>query len=72
MTNTVSIGEIQNSVQNLLALTKTGDEIVIEENGNPVARVIPYRQDLEQEFSAWEAAGDEDFLNLERKMSETK
>lgn len=47
MTKTVSINEIQNSVQTLIALTKNGDEIVIEENGEPLAKVIPIEKPTE-------------------------
>lgn len=72
MIKTISINEIQNSIQNLLALAKDGDEIVIEDNGTPIAKVIPYNQDLELEFSAWETASDEDFLNFEKEMADTK
>jgi len=47
-------------------LTKNGDEIVIEENGKPLARVVPFADsNLEKEFSVWEAVSDEDFLNFE-------
>ncbi|MDQ3321506.1 MAG: hypothetical protein M3525_03485 [Acidobacteriota bacterium] len=73
MIKTISINDVPNSVQMLIALTKNGDEIVIEENGKPLARVIPFDgNDLENEFSAWEAASDEDFLNFESKLAETK
>ena len=41
MTKTISISEIQNSAQAIIDLTRNGDEIVIEENGNPVAKVTP-------------------------------
>ena len=41
MTKTVSISEVKNSVQIVIDLTKNGDEIVIEENGKPVAKVTP-------------------------------
>ena len=41
MTRTISISEIQNSAQAIIDLTRNGDEIVIEENGNPVAKVTP-------------------------------
>jgi len=44
MTRTISISEIQNSAQAIIDLTRNGDEIVIEENGNPVARVTPIEQ----------------------------
>ncbi len=41
MTRTLKINEINNSIQAVLALTKNGDEVVLEENGNPVAKVTP-------------------------------
>ena len=41
MTRTISISEIQNSALAIMDLTRNGDEIVIEENGNPVAKVTP-------------------------------
>ena len=41
MTKTVSISEVNNSIQIVLELTKNGDEIVIEENGKPLAKVTP-------------------------------
>jgi prevent-host-death family protein len=41
MTRTISISEIQNSAQAIIDLTRNGDKIVIEENGNPVAKVTP-------------------------------
>lgn len=74
MTKTISINEVQNSVETLIALTRNGDEIVIEENGKPLAKVIPIEEDgLKQEFLAWETAGDEDFLSFENELAaETK
>lgn len=39
MTKTISVSEVNNSVQTLIALTKNGDEIVLEENGKPLAKV---------------------------------
>ena len=73
MTKTISIGEINNSVQTLIALTKNGDEIVLEENGKPLAKIIPFENlKLESEFSDWEAASDEDFFNFEKNLAEMK
>lgn len=73
MTKTINIGEINNSVQTLIALTKNGDEIVLEENGKAVAKVIPFENfELESEFSDWEAASDEDFSNFEKSLAENK
>ncbi len=41
MTKTVSIREAQSQLQGLLALTRNGDEVIIEENGEPLARLVP-------------------------------
>ena len=41
MTKIVSISEAQSQPQGLLALTRNGDEIIIEENGEPLARLVP-------------------------------
>ena len=41
MTKTVSISEAQSQLQGLLALACNGDEIIIEENGEPLARLVP-------------------------------
>ncbi len=37
MIKTVSINEV--SIQTIIALTRNGDEVVIEENGEPLAKV---------------------------------
>lgn len=39
MTKTVSIDEV--SIQTVIALTRNGDEVVLEENGEPLAKVTP-------------------------------
>lgn len=41
MTKTISISEILNSAQAIVDLTRDGDEIITEENGEPVAKVTP-------------------------------
>lgn len=41
MTKTVSLSEEQTQLQGLLALARNGDEVIIEENGEPAARLIP-------------------------------
>jgi len=41
MTKIVSINEAQSQLQGLLALTRNGDEVIIEENGQPLARLVP-------------------------------
>ena len=37
MTKTVSLDEV--SIQTAIALTRNGDEVIVEENGEPVARI---------------------------------
>ena len=39
MTKTLSVNEV--SIQTIIALTRNGDEIVLEENGEPVVKVSP-------------------------------
>ncbi|MDQ3130820.1 MAG: toxin-antitoxin (TA) system antitoxin [Acidobacteriota bacterium] len=39
MTKTLSINEV--SMQTIISLTRNGDEIVLEENGEPLAKVTP-------------------------------
>lgn len=41
MTKTVSISEAQSELQGLLALARNGNEVIIEENGEPLARLVP-------------------------------
>ena len=43
MTKTVSLNE-NVSIQTIIALTKNGDEVVIEENGEPVVKVLPFEK----------------------------
>jgi len=47
MTKTVDISELKNSIQAVIALTKGGDEVVLEENGEPVVKVIPLLETAE-------------------------
>jgi antitoxin (DNA-binding transcriptional repressor) of toxin-antitoxin stability system len=39
MTKTVSINEV--SIKTAIALTRNGDEVIVEENGEPVAKITP-------------------------------
>ena len=41
MTQTVSVDEAQNKLQDLLARALAGDEVIITERGTPVARLVP-------------------------------
>ncbi|MDQ3799734.1 MAG: toxin-antitoxin (TA) system antitoxin [Acidobacteriota bacterium] len=47
MTKTVSLNE-NISIETVIALTRNGDEVVIEENGEPLAKVIPIEKPKEQ------------------------
>lgn len=44
MTKIVSINEAQTQLEGLLALARNGDEVIIEENGEPSARLIPIKK----------------------------
>lgn len=44
MTRTLSISENSTSIQAVIALARNGDEVVLEENGEPVAKVIPFSE----------------------------
>ena len=46
MTRTVSLNE-NVSIQAVIALTRNGDEVVIEENGEPLARVTPVAKSVQ-------------------------
>ena len=46
MTKTVSLNEV--SIETVIALTKNGDEVVIEENGEPLAKVTPIEKPKEK------------------------
>lgn len=39
MTQTLSVNDI--SIQTVVKLAKNGDEIVLEENGKPIAKITP-------------------------------
>jgi prevent-host-death family protein len=41
MTQTVSVDEAQDKLQDLLAQALAGDEVIITERGTPVARLVP-------------------------------
>ncbi len=45
MTKTFSINEV--SIQTIIALTRGGDEIVLEENGEPLAKITPIEKPKE-------------------------
>ena len=41
MTQTVSVDEAQSKLQDLLIRALAGDEVIITEDGTPVARLVP-------------------------------
>lgn len=47
MTKTVSLSET--SIETVIALTRNGDEVVIEENGKPVAKITPIAESEQTE-----------------------
>ncbi len=63
MTKTVSISEVKNSIQIVIDLTKNGDEIVIEENGKPVAKVTPIAESEQKPRIAGLGTGEGYFMN---------
>lgn len=40
MTKSVSINDINSSILSVVAMTRNGDDVLLEENGKPVAKVI--------------------------------
>ena len=44
MTKTLSINDVQSQLPGLLARAKDGDEIIIEENGEPLAKISPLQK----------------------------
>ena len=46
MTKIISINDV--SIQTIIALTRNGDEIVLEENGEPLVKVTPIEKPKEQ------------------------
>lgn len=40
MTKTISLNE-NISIQTIITLSKSGDEIILEENGKPIAKITP-------------------------------
>ena len=45
----VSISEAQSQLQGLLALARNGDEVIIEENGEPSARLVAIEKNERKE-----------------------
>ncbi len=49
MTKTVNVNEAQTQLRGLLALARNGDEVIIEENGEPAARIVPIQKNESKE-----------------------
>ena len=49
---TVNIGELKNQLSGYLQYVKNGEEIVVRDRSVPVARILPFRQDVEWEREA--------------------
>ncbi len=49
MTKTVNVNEAQTQLRGLLALARNGDEVIIEENGEPAARIVPIQKNEPKE-----------------------
>jgi antitoxin (DNA-binding transcriptional repressor) of toxin-antitoxin stability system len=63
MTKTVSISEVNNSIQVVIELTRNGDEIVIEENGKPLAKVTPITESEQSPRIAGRGSGERYFMS---------
>ncbi|MCY7348225.1 MAG: type II toxin-antitoxin system prevent-host-death family antitoxin [Pyrinomonadaceae bacterium] len=48
MTKTVTLNEAQTQLRGLLALARNSNEIIIEENGEPLAKITPIEKPKEQ------------------------
>lgn len=46
MTKTVNLKEV--SIESVIALMRNGDEVIVEENGKPVAKITPIEKPKEQ------------------------
>ena len=46
MTKTLNINEV--SIETVIAITRNGDEVVLEENGEPLAKVSPIEKPRKQ------------------------
>lgn len=54
MIQTLSVNEI--SIQMVIKLAKNGDEIVLEENGKPIAKIMPIGEiSSKQNEESWDA-----------------
>jgi len=65
MTKTVSISEVNNSIQVVIELTKNGDEIIIEENGEPLAKVSPIIEPEQSPRIAGRGSGEGYFMSTD-------
>ena len=47
---TVSVGELQHNLSLYLNLAKTGDEIMVEDNNEIIARILPFNTQTEEQL----------------------
>ncbi len=67
MTQTLSVNET--SIQTIIKIAKSGDEIVLEENGKPIAKVTPFGEnELRPNEKSWDAL----FEAIEENQIETE
>ena len=63
MIQTLSVNEV--SIQTVIKLAKSGDEIILEENGKPVAKVTSLRENNEESWDTF-------FEAIEKNQIETE
>lgn len=47
---TVSVGELQHNLNKYLKKAKNGDEIIVEENNEIIARILPFNSQMEEQI----------------------
>jgi antitoxin (DNA-binding transcriptional repressor) of toxin-antitoxin stability system len=47
---TVSVGELQHNLGLYLKKAKNGDEIIVEENDEVIARILPFNLEIEEQM----------------------
>ena len=47
---TVTVGELQHNLSLYLKKAKNGDEIIVEENNEVIARILPFNSQIEEQI----------------------
>lgn len=47
---TVTVGELQHNLSKYLKKAKNGDEIIVEENNEVIARILPFNSEIEEQI----------------------